>query len=88
MKFQLTWRGESWTDEDVLAMDLVTVQYVLGGDLENFDPWTGPAQIVAYIAALSSRTSDRDLDDVLTEVRQAPADELLSAIAPRITEEG
>lgn len=87
MTFRLSWRGETWTDEDVLAMDLITVQDILGGDLENFDPWTGPAQVLAYVAALTARTTSRDLDEIIEEVRHAPAGELLSAIEPR-TEEG
>lgn len=83
MRFTLTWRGQSWTDEDVLAMDLVTVQFILGGAWENFDPWTGPAQVVAFIAALVARSTGRDFNEILAEVRGAKADELLNAIEPR-----
>lgn len=83
MKFTLTWRGQSWTDDEVLAMDLVTVQHILGGGLENFDPWTGPAQVLAFVSALVSRDTGRDLDDVLAEIRHAPAEELVAAITPR-----
>lgn len=83
MSFRLTWRGQSWTDADVLVMDLVTVQILLGGEWSNFDPWSGPTQALALVAALVARTSGRSLAEVVDEVRAAPAAELLNALEPR-----
>lgn len=82
MRFRLTWRGQIFTDADVLAMDLVTVQALLGDGWANATPFTGPAQVLAFTAALVARTSDRPFDEVLDEIRNAPADELVTAFEP------
>lgn len=81
--WMITWGARTWTDDDVLAADLVSVQLLLGGSWENVDPWAGPAQLMAMIAALECRTTGRDLDEVVTEVKMTPADELLAAISAR-----
>lgn len=81
--FVITWGARSWSDEDVLAGDLVSIQLLLGGSWENCDPWAGPVQLMAFITALECRTTDRDLDEVMAEVRNSPAGEVLDAIRER-----
>lgn len=81
--FVITWGTRSWTDDDLLAGDLVSLQLLLGGSWENCDPWSGPAQLMAMIAALECRTSGRDLDEVMAEVRDSPAGDVLDAIKER-----
>ena len=84
MNWTITWGERSWTDADLLAGDLVSVQLLLGGSWENCDPLSGPVQLMAMISALECRTSGRDLDEVMDEVKMTPATELLDAI--RVTE--
>lgn len=79
----ITWGTRSWTDDDVLAADLVSVQLIIGGGFESCDPFFGPVQLVAMIAALECRTTGRDLDEVVVEVKTTPAAELLDAIRVR-----
>lgn len=81
--FVITWGARSWTDEDVTAGDLCSIQLLLGGSWENCDPWSGPAQLMAMITALECRTSGRDLDAVMAEVRDSPAADLLASIGER-----
>lgn len=79
----ITWGARSWTDEDVLAGDLVSIQLLIGGSWENCEPTAGPVQLMAMIAALECRTSGRDLDEVMAEIRTSPAAEVAGAITAR-----
>lgn len=79
----ITWGERKWLDDDVLAGDLVSVQLLLGGSWENCDPLAGPVQLMAMITALECRTTGRDLDEVMAEVRMSPAAELLAAVQTR-----
>lgn len=82
MRFRITWRGQSFTDADVLAKDLVAVQSVLGDGWSNFTPWSGPAQVVTLTAAVLARTTGRAFAELVDELLGAPAEELVSALAP------
>lgn len=79
----ITWGERSWTDNEVLAGDMASIQLLLGGGWENVDPWAGPLQLMGTIAALETRASGRELLEVMAEVRDSPATELLDAIQPR-----
>lgn len=79
----ITWGERSWTDEDVLAGDLVSVTLLIGGSWENCEPAAGPAQLMAMIAALECRTTGRDLDEVMAEIKTTPAHRLLDAFEVR-----
>lgn len=79
----ITWGARTWTDENLLAADLAAVQLLLGGSWENLDPWSGPVQLMAMIAALECRASDRNLDEVMQEIRESPATDVLDAIRER-----
>lgn len=82
----ITWGERSWTDEDVQAQDLVSVQLLIGGSWENCEPMAGPVQLMAMIAALECRSSGRDLDEVMQEIRESPAGGLLAAFSPRASQ--
>ena len=75
MTWAISWRDRRWSEDDVLAADLVTVQMILDGDWSDCTPTAGPAQLVAFVAALESRSTGRDLQEVTDEVRMSPASE-------------
>lgn len=81
--WKITWGARTWTEDDLLAGDLVSVQILLGGSWTRMDPWSGPAELLAFITALECRTSGRDLDEVMREVRESPAVDVLTAIEER-----
>lgn len=79
-RWTITWGERSWTDADVRAADLASIQLLIGGSWENCEPFAGPSQLMAMITALECRTSGRDLDAVMAEVRDSPAADLVAAI--------
>lgn len=80
----ITWGERTWTDEDVTGADLLSIGLLIGDSWENCDPFRGPQQLMAMIAALECRTSERDLDDVMAEISASPATELLGALSARV----
>lgn len=79
----ITWGENRWTDDDLTGGDLVSVQLLLGGSWENLDPWAGPVQLMAMITALECRSTGRDLDEVMAEIRESSATLVLAAIHAR-----
>lgn len=89
----IRWQGHEWTDEDLTAADLCSVQVLLGVEdgWAACDPWRGPVQLSAMIAALYVRaTSAGDADvataaltGVINEIHSSPAEMLLNAISER-----
>lgn len=79
----ITWGTRSWTDDDALGADMAVVQMLIGGGWAELDPWAGPLQLMAWIAALEARTSGRDAEEVIAEVRDSPAEEVVGALAAR-----
>ena len=76
----ITWGERSWREADVTGADLISIGVLIGDAWENVDPFRGPQQLMAMIAALECRTTGRDLDAVMAEIRNTPASELLAAL--------
>lgn len=81
----ISWAGSAWTDDDLTAADLCTVQLLIGGGWESCDPWRGPLQLSAMIAALVMRELGEGVDagEVLDQVRSSSGADLLAAIDVR-----
>lgn len=90
----IRWQGHQWTDDDLTAADLCSVQILL--DVNDgwaaCDPWRGPVQLSAMIAALyvrataggDAQAATESLASVIADIHSAPAEELLSAISERV----
>ena len=83
MTWVIAWRGQAWTEDDLLAGDLATVQALTDGTWVECNPWRGPVELMAMIATLAARTEHRDVQAVLDEIRLSPAAEVQQAIARR-----
>lgn len=81
--WEIVWGERSWTDDDVLGSDMADVQLLIGGDWTTLDPWGGPLQLMAWITTLECRTTGRDLQEVMQEIRESPADEIVAALRAR-----
>lgn len=81
-KWRIAWGDHAWTDADLLASDVASVQSLVGGGWETCNPWAGPMEVMAMIATLEARTVDRPVADVLAELATVPAVRLLDAITP------
>lgn len=79
----IAWDGQVWTESDVLAADLATVQALVEDGWSSCDPWRGPMELMAMIATLVARRAERDVREVLAEVGLASAEKLQTAIARR-----
>lgn len=81
-KWTITWGDKSWSEDDVTGQHLALVVLTMGGD-DDWDavrPTSGPIRLMAWIAALVSVDSGRDLVEVQGEVSAAPMSKILAAI--------
>lgn len=90
----IRWQGHEWTDEDLTAADLCSVQILL--DVNDgwaaCDPWRGPVQLSAMIAALfvrataggDAQAATASLATVIAAIHGSPAEQLLNAISERV----
>lgn len=81
-QWEATWGGKTWTQEDLTAGDCVAIQQLAGGGFECLDPFAGPLQMAAMIAAVYGRLADHPPLVVFEQLRIAPAAELLDAVTP------
>lgn len=78
--WKITWAGQTFTGDDLIASDLIDLQLLLGDGWRSCDPWTGPLHLVALIAVYTARTIGTDLDVVREQLKAVPAKELLAAL--------
>lgn len=85
--WQITWGTRTWTDDDVTGADLISIGVLVGDSWENCDPFRGPQNLMAFIAALECRTAERALEEVMAELAASPATEILGALSLRVPDE-
>lgn len=78
--WKITWDGDSFTGDDLLASDLIDLQLLLGDGWRSCDPWTGPLHLTAMIAVYRARTRGDDLAAVSEQLKMVPARDLLATL--------
>lgn len=78
--WKITWRGASFTADDLVGSDLSYLATLTGDGWGGADPWRGPAHTANLIAVFVSRTTGRPMAEVLDEIAVAPAVELVAAL--------
>lgn len=78
--WKITWRGTEFTGDDLVGSDLSYLATLTGDGWGGADPWRGPAHTANLIAVYISRTTQRPVVEVLDEIANAPAAELVGAL--------
>lgn len=78
--WSITWAGQTFTGEDLIASDLIDLQILLGDGWASCDPWAGPLHLSTLIAVYTARTTGADMAVVREHLKSVPATELLAAL--------
>lgn len=79
--WKLTWRGTTYTEDDVIGADLFTAEIVTGDGLFSADPSRGFVHAVNLFAILAARIGGRDFQEVVNEIATAPAAEVAGLLS-------
>lgn len=80
--WQITWNGNSWTDDDLTGAHLAVIMALQGVDSWEFcNPLAGPVKLLGVMAALVSVAEQRAVTDVMQELVQVKAIDLLTALS-------
>ncbi|MEM9516041.1 MAG: hypothetical protein AAGA42_14410 [Actinomycetota bacterium] len=91
--WRITWKGRSWTDQDLTGQHLSVLSLIVGSDeyeLLDMDPRQGHQRLMNMIAALQVVAHSVDVDEVdalagvlakaINEIRETSAVEILGSI--------
>jgi hypothetical protein len=81
MNWTLTWGERAWTAEDLTGRHLALIAVGLGTDTWDISPTTGPVHLLAVLGACLAVDEGRELAEVMAELQQRPASELLAALS-------
>lgn len=80
--WQITWNGNTWTDDDLTGAHIALIMGLQGVDSWEFcNPLAGPLKLLGVLAAFVSLAEQRVVGEVMQELTQARAIELLDAIS-------
>lgn len=82
-RWQLDYKGNTWTEDDLTGADLAAIQLLIGGGFEMIQPTAGPMQLMAMVTALYTRLGGGDTLETMAALREMPALELLSIVSER-----
>lgn len=80
MSWKLTWRGKTYTEDDVIGADLFTAEVVTPDGLFSADPTRGWIHAANLFAILAARIDGRDFQEVVGEIAAAPASEVAGLV--------
>ena len=78
--WSLTWKGKTWTEDDLTSAHLAAIAAGRGVDDWDFNPTKGPLRLLCVLAAFISFELEKPLALVLEDLRSVPAVELVAAL--------
>lgn len=85
--FTITVAEHTFTDEDLLAQDLIDAQvFGRGAGLDGWtagDPWAGPLELINLTSVVLARLTGREYQPIAETLRDSSAVELMSIIRAR-----
>lgn len=81
--WQITYAGHTFTDDDLTVGDAIMIQTLAGGGWAALNPWAGPRELVAVVAAVVARLSDTTAGVVAEKLNAEPVAEVLAMLEPR-----
>lgn len=80
-KWQLTWSGKTWSEDDLTGAHLAVLVLIHGqDDWGVVSPTAGPVRLMAVLATFIAISDGRDVTEVNAELSRASASALLDAL--------
>lgn len=79
--WQLAWQDKRWTEDDLKGRHLSLITVGTGSDTWEISPTAGPVRLMAVLAAFIAIDEDRSYVEVVAELQEASAIELVGSLS-------